>query len=301
VYVFKDFDRIVREQLDSLSYASCGYLSAVSDPFQKINDRYRLSEKIMRVFIDYNLPIEIVTKQRVPDEAIDLLRRQSDSFAQISILTIHEKLRRILSPGAATVDDALDTIRRLHRSNVYCVGRIDPVVPYITDDPASLRKLIETLADRGVAHIIASVMDIPLNLYRHVLTVVRQRWGRSMEQRYRRLYSERIGSLQAACGYREGLFSLLSAETKKRGMSFALCMEFKRQGDLIAGMNQQYSTSYNCEGKDVPLYRRKGDRFYPIEGCKGNCLRCDSFVCGLPRFNHQSGKTCLALALKDYN
>lgn len=301
VYVFKDFDRQVRRQLDSLAYASCGYLSAVSDPFQKINDKYRMSEKIIRAFVDYNVPIEVVTKQRIPDEAIELLSRQSDSFAQISVLTIHEKLRGILSPGSATVEDTLDTMRRLRKNSIYCAGRIDPILPYITDDQPSLLELIETLAAGGVSHIVASVMDIPLNFKRTVLAAIKLYWGSAMEQRYQELYTERIGGcLHAAQGYREGLFSWLSLETKKRGMSFSLCMEFKRRGAVLSGMNIQYSSSRNCEGKDVPVYRREGSRFNPIVGCKGNCLRCDSFVCGLSRFNHKSGKTCLALTLKDY-
>ena len=35
-------------------------------------------------------------------------------------------------------------------------------------------------------------------------------------------------------------------------------------------------TSRNCEGIDIPIYvqRDEGERFSPVEGCDGNCLRC---------------------------
>ena len=48
VTVFKDFDLVVSEQLDSVSVASCGYLSPVCDPFQQLETRYRLSLKAFR-------------------------------------------------------------------------------------------------------------------------------------------------------------------------------------------------------------------------------------------------------------
>jgi len=48
ITVAKDFDRVVAKQLDSIDIASCGYLSPVTDPFQPLNEKYHLSEKIIR-------------------------------------------------------------------------------------------------------------------------------------------------------------------------------------------------------------------------------------------------------------
>ncbi len=39
IFVSKDFDLTVARQLDSIDVASCGYLSPVTDPFQKINEK----------------------------------------------------------------------------------------------------------------------------------------------------------------------------------------------------------------------------------------------------------------------
>jgi DNA repair photolyase len=118
-YVFKDFNISVKRQLDSLNVASCGYLSPVSDPFQKINDTYRLSEKIIKVFVDYNLPIEFITKMRIPQEAVSLLQRQKHSFGQVSILTLNERLRKIISPLGADTEELLNNFTRLKKAGVF--------------------------------------------------------------------------------------------------------------------------------------------------------------------------------------
>jgi len=50
IIVAKDFDKIVSDQLDSIDVACCGYLSPVTDPFQSVNNLYRLSEKIIKMW-----------------------------------------------------------------------------------------------------------------------------------------------------------------------------------------------------------------------------------------------------------
>ncbi|HAW60686.1 MAG TPA: hypothetical protein DCW86_04375, partial [Actinobacteria bacterium] len=161
VTVFKNFDEAIARQLDSLSVVSCGYLSPVTDPFQLINERYRLSEKIIEVFVDRNIPIEFVTKGVVGDEAIDLIKRQPHSFGQVSILTADEDLRKKLVPGGASTDELFGNLRRLSGAGVRSVCRIDPVIPLLTDDEENLRRMILKAASCGVKHIIASCLDIP--------------------------------------------------------------------------------------------------------------------------------------------
>jgi len=133
-----------------------------------------------------------------------------------------------------------------------------------------------------------------------LLSQQKDSFGQAAAKKYTALYRERIGYLNAELGYRRDLFHFLREEAARNGLTFSLCMEFKEEDGKVTGLNEEFSTSYNCEGKDVPLYRRRGERFYPIAGCRGNCLRCDLFACGLPQFYHSTGKTCYALTLKDY-
>jgi len=87
VTVFEKMDANVARQLDSIDVAACGYLSPVTDPFQPVNSRYRLSERIVQVFTQRGIPIDVVTKGIIPDEVIRLLAQNRHSFAQVSITT----------------------------------------------------------------------------------------------------------------------------------------------------------------------------------------------------------------------
>ncbi|TET81846.1 hypothetical protein E3J38_03210 [candidate division TA06 bacterium] len=47
------------------------------------------------------------------------------------------------------------------------------------------------------------------------------------------------------------------------------------------GLNSEFMSSTNCEGIDIPIYVRDGDKFKSATDCKGNCLSCADASCGI--------------------
>jgi len=273
VIVYKNFDKIVAKQLDEISVASCGYLSPITDPFQIVNEKYELSEKIIEEFVKRNIPVEVVTKGKISDTAINLMKKQEHSFAQISILTLNDELRKKFTNGSNT-DTLLKNFERLHNNNIYAVARIDPIFPYINDNINDLRDLIKTVKERGARHIVASCVDIPAPIedkfYKGIARI-----DKNLIPKYKKLYNEKIGYyLNADINYRKNLFENLKKICNEEKISFSLCMEFEKINKKIVGLNKFYATSLNCEGINTPIYVRKIKKFYPLKNCKGNCLTC---------------------------
>ena len=111
VTVCKDFDKVVAEQLDKVDYAACGYVSPLTDPFQPLNNKYKLTEKDIAEFVNRNIPIEFITKGKVSDEAVELISKQKHSFGQVSILTLNEELRKKMVPGGESTNVLLDNVK----------------------------------------------------------------------------------------------------------------------------------------------------------------------------------------------
>jgi len=282
ITVAKDFDQVVKGQLDSINVASCGYLSPVTDPFQPLNEKYHLSERIIKVFVERNIPIEFVTKAYIPQEALELMKLQSHSFGQVSILTLDDKMREILIPRGASSPVLFRNLERLAEKEIFAVCRIDPIFPYLTDKPKDLTELVEKARSSGARHIIASVLDIPLRIKEKILETLKNHFGVGMKWDYQRLYKENIdGYLNARIDYRKRIFDLLRNICERKNLTFALCMEYQlKEGEAI-GLNQEFMSSLNCEGIDIPIYRRKGEKFYPATDCAGNCLNCTKPRCGI--------------------
>ena len=282
ITVAKDFDQVVAEQLDSIDIAACGYLSPVTDPFQSLNVKYRLSEKIIKVFVERNIPIEFITKAPIPGEVIDLIKQQSHSFGQVSILTLNEDLRKILVPRGASADLLLQNLERLAEEEIFAVCRIDPIFPCLTDKIKELAELIEIIESNGVSHIVASILDIPVRIKKDVFSTMKKNFGVAMEWDYRRLYRENIdGYLNADINYRKRIFDGLRNVCERKNLTFALCMEYEIKKGEVMGLNREFMSSRNCEGIDVPLYKREGRKFYPAVDCAGDCLHCTDPRCGI--------------------
>ena len=281
VTVCRDFDQVVAKQLDSIDVASCGYLSPVTDPFQVVNTEYRLSEKIVSEFVKRNIPVEFITKERVSDDIIAMLKGQLHSFGQFSIVTLNEKLRRQLMQNGATTDDVFESISRMVDGGLHTVCRVDPIIPYITDDFRSLEDLIRRAVGSGAHHIVTSVMDIPLSMASEVFKKLSV-FGNGIVFDMKKLYSQRIdNSLHADIDFRKRLFDHLRTLCDRSGVTFALCMEYDCVEGKPIGLNREFMSSTNCEGIDIPVYVRNGDRFEPAADCSGACLSCTDPVCDI--------------------
>ncbi|MDP8234590.1 MAG: hypothetical protein P9M06_07350 [Candidatus Saelkia tenebricola] len=283
ITVAEDFDAVVALQLDSLDVASCGYLSPVTDPFQPLNDKFHLSEKIVAKFIERNIPIEFITKSKVPNVVLEMMQSNVHNFGQVSILSLRDKFNKLVVPCGAHVKILLKNIYKMSKKGIFSVLRIDPIFPYLTDKKDELKSLIKKGRDSGVRHIVTSIVDIPVLIKGEFLSFVKKHFGIDIFEKYVSLYHERIGNyMHADIDYRLEIFNFLRQEADKAGLSFALCMEYKKVNDgNVEGLNRYFMSSVNCEGINIPLYKRKGDKFYPLYDCTGNCLNCREAFCGI--------------------
>ncbi|MCS7233531.1 MAG: radical SAM protein [Synergistetes bacterium] len=279
VFVWVNFAEGLSRRLDKLYISPPGYLSPTSDPFQPVNLKYRIAEKVIRAFIERNLPILVVTKREISEEALSLLEKQRDSVFEVSLLALNEKLRRFLSPGGSTVKEILSSLEKASKRGIHTVLRLDPILPFINDKEDDIYALLKEAKERGVRHVVVSCLDIPLRIKRTVLSFL-SRWDSSLPFKYDSLYKERVSnSIQASLTYRKELFSKVREIADSLSLTLSLCMEFTEDGK---NLNEIYATSKNCEGKVMPISLRQGEKFLPLP-CfnEGSCLTCFKPTCGV--------------------
>ncbi len=281
IFVYENFVENLKEQIEKINLAFCGYLSPITEPFQSLEKIYHLSEKTIELLIEKNIPVEFITKEKVPDSVVEKIKTNQHSFGQVSILTPYEEVRKKLMKKGATTSQLFKNIEKLSKSGIHCVCRIDPIIPFITDNKKDLILLIKRAVDSGVNHIVASVMDIPIAIKNDILNYVQFKFGIDVRRKIEELYCEKIGMwLNADINYRKNIFSLLRENCDKFKVSFALCMEYEKKNGKIIGLNKEFMSSNNCEGIDIPIYFRMDKKFYPYI-CKGDCLKCKDAICGI--------------------
>ncbi len=125
-------------------------MSGVTDPYQPVERRLRLTRRCLEVLESAGHPVAIVTKSRAVERDIDLLSSLAERQAAhvtLSITTLDRRLQRSLEPRAAPPAHRLRTLQVLAESGVPVSVNIAPVIPGLTDH--EIPSILEAAADHG--------------------------------------------------------------------------------------------------------------------------------------------------------
>ncbi len=132
-----------------------------SDSFQSHPDILDITYRSMKVLLERGIGFSFLTKGWIPNRFIELF---SDSpglvNSRIGLVSIAPRYRDLFEPHSATVAERLDNIDRLIGVGIAVEVRIDPIIPFYTDDEDSVYRLNEALAARGIRRISLSYLHL---------------------------------------------------------------------------------------------------------------------------------------------
>jgi DNA repair photolyase len=114
-------------------------LGAVTDPYQPIEQKLRLTRRCLEVFAELRNPVSVVTKSALVTRDADLLAELAGFGAAsvcVSITTLDAELQRRMEPRAAAPSKRLAAVETLARAGVPVAVLVAPVVPGLTDHEA---------------------------------------------------------------------------------------------------------------------------------------------------------------------
>jgi DNA repair photolyase len=151
---------LLRQELRKVKRGEEIAIGTATDPYQPAEKRYEVTRGILEeLALHRGFDIGIVTKSDLVCRDIDLLRQISEHnslFVNLTITTLDTKLARILEPRAPRPDLRLEALRELCASGVKAGVICAPVLPGITDNPASLEALVRATKDAGGKYIYAN-------------------------------------------------------------------------------------------------------------------------------------------------
>src|SRR5262249_55090160 len=111
-------------------------LSGVTDAYQPIEAKLRLTRRCLEVFAEFRNPLAVVTKSALVARDADLLAELAAHGAasvHVSLTTLDDALRRKLEPRASSPRRRLAAIETLARAGVPVGVMCAPVIPGLND------------------------------------------------------------------------------------------------------------------------------------------------------------------------
>ena len=146
-----------REQKGNLPQAVV--FNTATDSFQPIEELLSVTHDCMQIVLKKEMELHFITRGNVPDSFSRLFKRHGDKIhAQVSFLTMDDNLSLLYEPSAAGPQARLETVRNLKAWGVNVRGRIDPLIPFLTDTVGHMEELLRYLSSAGITHCLAAYL-----------------------------------------------------------------------------------------------------------------------------------------------
>jgi len=104
------------------------WISGVCDPYQPVEEQYRLTQQCLHILIDNNWPVIIQTKSPLILRDLHLLKSSSTLDVYVTITTGDDSIRRFFEPHAPHVEERINALKRLHQEGIRTHLMIAPLL-----------------------------------------------------------------------------------------------------------------------------------------------------------------------------
>lgn len=191
-----------------------------SDPYPTVEAERGLTRRCLEILTRHKCRIQIITKSNIVLRDIDLLKRVP-SMVAVTITTDDMETAKILEPNAPLPSVRLKTVERLVACGIPVAARIDPIIPYVNENPETL---VGALAEIGVRHVTVSTYKVKADNWQRLSLAMPK-----TAEKLKPLYFEK-GEKLGRYTYlpkdlRLKLMENLARLAKKYELKFAICRE----------------------------------------------------------------------------
>jgi DNA repair photolyase len=166
-------------------------IGAATDPYQPAEGRYRLTRACIEVLRDASNPFAIITRGPLIVRDAELLAEaaaRADVSVTFSVPTVDDEVWRTTEPGTAPPRQRLRALKALVAHGVRASVGMAPLLPGLSDQPASLERVIVAAREAGACGIWANLLYLRPGTREHFLECLARDWPELLPG-YERLYA----------------------------------------------------------------------------------------------------------------
>jgi DNA repair photolyase len=198
-----DLPQRLAEELEHVDRGDLIAITALSDPYQAVEQSYRLTRQTLQVLADRGQPCLVLTKSAAVLEDLPLLQRMNETglaAVMTTLVTLDQRLAERLEGKAPPPALRLEMLAELKRAGVPVGVALLPIMPYVNDADNTLRSLLRACAEAGVDFVVWDYLHIPNERHRVRVNELLTRVGSYPVSYYRDIYR---GQAQVNALYRQ--------------------------------------------------------------------------------------------------
>ena len=137
-------------------------MSGVTDPYQPIERKLRITRGCLEVLAKFRNPVAIITKNRLVTRDIDLLGELAGYGAaavNVSVTSLDPSVQRVLEPRTSSPAARLEAVAALRAAGIPVGVMVAPIIPGLTDH--EVPKIVEACAKAGAQFAGYTIVRLP--------------------------------------------------------------------------------------------------------------------------------------------
>jgi DNA repair photolyase len=131
------------------------FFSSVTDPYNGMEVKYKLTRKCLQVLadFDYTGKISIQTKSPLVLEDTDVLKQLHNVSVGFTVTTLDDKVSRFLEINAPPVSQRIDALKKLHDTGIDTYAFVGPILPHVSINTSKLTEILDKFHEVGVREV----------------------------------------------------------------------------------------------------------------------------------------------------
>jgi len=219
IYIKQQAGWLLRRDLKRVKPGEEIAIGTATDPYQPAERHYLVTRAILEELAQHRgFEVGIVTKSDLILRDRDLLRRlaeQNRIYINLTITTLDAKLARILEPRAPRPDLRIEAVRELSATGINAGVICAPVLPGITDSPATLEAVVRATKKAGGKYVYANPLFLKPCSASVFLPFLEKQFPHLVDD-YRKRFA---GRAFVSPAYRKRISELMRTLRKKHGIT----------------------------------------------------------------------------------
>ena len=140
------------------------WLSSVCDPYQPLEEKYRLTRQCLSILAEAGFPANVQTKMTLVLRDLDIIEKFERIEVGMTLTTDDERIARMFEPGASPVGERIAAVEKIHSRGIRTFAFVGPLLPGGPENLVSALagKVDKILVDR------MNYMETVVGLYRRL-------------------------------------------------------------------------------------------------------------------------------------
>jgi DNA repair photolyase len=119
---------VLKKQLDRAKRGVV-WVSSVCDPYQPLEERYKIIQRCLKALVKKQFPVNIQTKSKLALRDLHLFQEFEEIEVGFTITTDDERMAKQFEPRASTVKQRMEALEKIHASGIITFAFLGPLLP----------------------------------------------------------------------------------------------------------------------------------------------------------------------------